>query len=113
MTTGRINQVAIFLTHTTSSTSKIGTRWGQTASVHLLSLRKLTPPLSGLVHQIISVAAAETVTTDNTTAFRGLFEQTRGIAARSTTSDYLVAIVGLRTTDTHPARQYPVSVVNS
>jgi hypothetical protein len=113
MTTGRINQVAIFPTHTTTNTSKITARWRLTASVRLLSPRKLMLALSGLVHQIIPVDAAETVTTGTTTAFRGLFEQTRGIAARSTTSDYLVALVGLRTTDTHLARQYPVSVVNS
>jgi hypothetical protein len=83
----------------------------QTASAHLLFSQKLMLALSGLVHQIISVDAAETVTTETTTAFRGLFEQTRGIAARSTTSDHLVALVGLRTTDTHQARQYPVSFV--
>jgi hypothetical protein len=39
-------------------------------------------PLSGLVHQIISVDAVETVPTETTTAFRGLFEQTRGVAAQ-------------------------------
>jgi hypothetical protein len=66
--------------------------------------------LSGLVHQI-SGDAAETAPTETTTAFRGLFEQTRGVAARSTTSDHLVVLEGLRTTDTHQARQYPVSVV--
>ena len=68
-------------------------------------------PSSGLVHQIISVKAVETATTETTTAFRGLFEQTRGIAARSTTSGHLAALEGLRTTDTHLARQYLVSFV--
>ena len=72
---------------------------------------KLMLVLSGLVHQIISGNAAETAPTETTTAFRGLFEQTRGVAARSTTSDHLVVLEGLRTTDTHQARQYPVSVV--
>jgi hypothetical protein len=40
---------------------------------------------------IISGDAAETAPTE-TTAFRGLFEQTRGVAARSTTSDHLVVL---------------------
>jgi hypothetical protein len=66
--------------------------------------------LSGLVHQIISVHAVETVPTETTTAFRGLFEQT-GVAARSTTSDHLVASRGTPH-NRHQARQYPVSFVN-
>jgi hypothetical protein len=64
--------------------------------------------LSGLVHQIISGDAAETAPTETTTA-RGLFEQTWGVA-RSTTSDHLVVLEGLRTTDT-PKLGNPVSVV--
>jgi hypothetical protein len=34
-----------------------------------------------------------------------------GVSLRSTTSDHLVVLEGLRTTDTHQARRYPVSVV--
>jgi hypothetical protein len=54
---------------------------------------KLMLVLSGLVH-LISGDAAETAPTKTTTAFRGLFEQTRGVAARSTTSDHLVVLEG-------------------
>jgi hypothetical protein len=46
--------------------------------------------LSGLVHQIISGDAAETA--DRNYYGEGLFEQTRGVAARSTTSDHLVVL---------------------
>jgi hypothetical protein len=78
-----------------------------TASAHLLSPRKLMLALSGLVHQIISGDAAETAPTETTTAFRGLFEQTRGVAARSTTSDHLVVLE-----DSHN-RYPPSSAVSS
>jgi hypothetical protein len=54
--------------------------------------------------QIISGDAAETAPTETTTAFRGLFEQTRGVAAQ-----YNIRPPsgprGLRT-DTHQARRY-------
>jgi hypothetical protein len=64
--------------------------------------------LSGLVHQIISGDAAETAP-ETTTAFRGLFEQT------GCRTQYNIRPPsgprGTCTTDTHQARQYPVSVV--
>jgi hypothetical protein len=39
-----------------------------------------------------NIRRGETAPTETTTAFRGLFEQTRGVAARSTTSDHLVVL---------------------
>jgi hypothetical protein len=64
----------------------------------------------GLVHQ--SPSTRINAPTEST-AFRGLFEQTRGAAARSTTSGYLVPLQGLRTTDTHRAQRFPVSLAEN
>jgi hypothetical protein len=62
---------------------------GQAASAHLLATKTNASVVwFGSPNNIRD--AAETAPTETTTAFRGLFEQTRGVAARSTTSDHLV-----------------------
>jgi hypothetical protein len=79
----------------------------QTASAHLLSPRKYWCCLVWFTK--ISADAAETAPTETTTAFRGLLNRP-GVSLHSTTSDHLVVLEGLRTTDTQSSA-VPVSVV--